>query len=285
MNPPQPVSAPRLDPHSDAALLAAAFLTPQRAPAPSAAQAWLARACVTHVPFDERAPSLPSWRWGEASDRVLLVHGWDGRGSDLVAFVPVLLAAGFGVITFDGPAHGDAPGLQASPAHHARAVRVVAAHHGGVRAVVAHAVGSAAALGAFRDGLEVQASVQLAAPSSVRDVALGLARMTGLAEAEWPAYLAHIEDFAGAALSDGELPALAPDLRHRALLLHDPQDREVAFAGSLALHRAWPGSRLQEVPGVGHRRLLSESSVVAAAAGFIASVLRPAPTRAESALA
>ena len=44
--------------------------------------------------------------WGDGPV-VYLVHGWGGRGSQLASFVEPLLVAGFRVVMFDAPAHGD----------------------------------------------------------------------------------------------------------------------------------------------------------------------------------
>ena len=51
---------------------------------------------------------LAGLRWGSHGPIVLLVHGWEGRGSQLAAMVPLLVEAGFSVVTFDAPGHGEA---------------------------------------------------------------------------------------------------------------------------------------------------------------------------------
>src|SRR5262249_10337057 len=52
---------------------------------------------------------LAVWHWG-SGPRVLLVHGWGGHAGRLSAFVAPLLDAGFGVVSFDAPAHGISEG-------------------------------------------------------------------------------------------------------------------------------------------------------------------------------
>jgi hypothetical protein len=72
------------------------------------------------LPFHSHMPpggdfELPVTAWGEAGERlVLLVHGWGGHRAQLSGFVKPLITAGFRVISFDAPAHGDVPGTQAS---------------------------------------------------------------------------------------------------------------------------------------------------------------------------
>src|SRR5512139_2122033 len=53
---------------------------------------------------------LAAWSWGDGP-AIVLAHGWGGRGSQMRAFVPPLLAAGYRAVVFDGPAHGLSGGL------------------------------------------------------------------------------------------------------------------------------------------------------------------------------
>ena len=45
---------------------------------------------------------LVAWSWGEGPT-VLLVHGWEGRGSQMAAFAAPLAEAGFRAVAFDAP--------------------------------------------------------------------------------------------------------------------------------------------------------------------------------------
>src|SRR5215468_3962485 len=48
------------------------------------------------------------WQAGPAAaPAVLLVHGWGGRGTQMGTFVAPLLAAGYRVMWFDQPGHGE----------------------------------------------------------------------------------------------------------------------------------------------------------------------------------
>ena len=75
--------------------------------------------------LDAGAHDVRAWIWGEGP-AILLVHGWGGRGAQLAAFVPPLVAAGHTVVAFDGPAHGDSPGRRATLLDFRDAIRAVA---------------------------------------------------------------------------------------------------------------------------------------------------------------
>lgn len=48
--------------------------------------------------------------WGQAGPKILFVHGWAGRGSQIAGLVEPLVNRGYQVISFDFPAHGESGG-------------------------------------------------------------------------------------------------------------------------------------------------------------------------------
>ena len=125
------------------------FLRPRRHGAPRWERELLGRARSFRVPFGDA--HLPAWEWGPAEGTpVLLAHGWEGRGSQLGAFVFPLLARGFRVVAFDGPGHGRAPSHRSSVVHLALGIERMATVLGPLAGVVAHSVGGAATALALR---------------------------------------------------------------------------------------------------------------------------------------
>ena len=94
--------------------------------------------------------------WGDGPV-VYLVHGWGGRGSQLASLVEPLLVAGFRVVMFDAPAHGDS---DHGPAGRGRthgvefgkALDAVFAKFGPGEAAIAHSMGALATLLALNYG-------------------------------------------------------------------------------------------------------------------------------------
>ena len=50
------------------------------------------------------------YEYGASDKKVLLVHGWSGRGTQLVKIADELIKKGFMIISFDAPAHGKSKG-------------------------------------------------------------------------------------------------------------------------------------------------------------------------------
>ena len=89
--------------------------------------------------------SLAAWSWGDGPT-ILLHHGWSGRASHLWRFVQPLIDAGFSVVAYDAPAHGDSHGKTTSLPEMARTLREVAFQLTGIHGVVGHSFGGAVAL-------------------------------------------------------------------------------------------------------------------------------------------
>src|SRR3954462_14670421 len=53
-----------------------------------------------------RGRPVAVWTWGHGPT-VLLVHGWGGYGGQMQALVDPLVRAGYEVVVFDAPAHGE----------------------------------------------------------------------------------------------------------------------------------------------------------------------------------
>ena len=281
-------------PDTMAALAERFFTRPRRIPAPPRERPWIdeAEAAVVDTPVGpvqtlSWSKRLFPWeRDADVSPRgtVLLVHGWEGRGSQLCAFVGPLLERGFRAVAFDGPAHGKSPGAAADALLFSLALRAVAgaqgAADGKVRSVIAHSMGAGAATVAVADGLVVDSVVLLAPPLSADTVTDDFARGLGLTPSttralkerlarRFHAYAWHRLSFAQAARDGAAQRRAVP-----CLIVHDHDDVEIPFARGASLVARWPGAVLKETHGFGHRKILRDAAVVDDAVSFVDATAR-----------
>src|SRR5258706_3425003 len=171
------------------------FITPRRHARPQRERDVLATARELAIDVTLRAPrwhgarrTLAAWRWG-FGPAVLLVHGWEGRGSQLGAFVAPLVDAGMSVIAFDAPGHGDSPDHQLYLTDLADSIADVAAAVGPLHAIVAHSFGAAAVLLAHaRSGLVAPRNVMISPNAIIDDAVARFARLVGLDAADRAAF-------------------------------------------------------------------------------------------------
>ncbi len=84
------------------------FTHTRKYPRPERERAWLQGAQELVLSNGVRA-----WSWGEGP-LCLLVHGWQGRGAQLGAYIAPLAQRGYRVVTFDVEGHGSSPGTHAT---------------------------------------------------------------------------------------------------------------------------------------------------------------------------
>lgn len=252
------------------------FLTARRHARPAWEQQALATADERFtIPHDGKL--LPAWRWGAGRQTVLLVHGWEGRGSQMAAFVEPLVERGFSVVTFDVPGHGDAPPGLASVVDHARALASVGAALGPLHAVIAHSVGGAASLFARRLGFDAERFALVAPPTSPARFAAGFGAMMGLSPELLSAMVARLERRYGFSMAELLVVPDAARLTKPLLVVHDLADRVVDFEDGASIAKAAPAGRLVTTDGLGHSRILRAPEVLAEIVPFVADGAEPRP--------
>lgn len=224
---------------------------------------------------------VPTWTWtpdaASCDERatVILVHGWEGRGSQLATFVPALLQHGLRVVTFDAPGHGDSPLPHGSVVDHARALRAVANAVGPVHAIIGHSVGGAASLFATRLGVQAKRYALISPPCTPAHFATTFAQMLGLAPAVKEAMIARLEARFEVPFPEIDARIDATRLEEPVLVVHDREDSVVAFEDGKQLARMASSGELLETRGLGHRAILRSERVIDAVTRFVAEGTRP----------
>jgi pimeloyl-ACP methyl ester carboxylesterase len=209
---------------------------------------------------------------------VLLVHGWEGRGTQLGRFIEPLVDAGFRVIALDLPAHGESAGTRTDLIECTEALRKVGRDVGPIAAIITHSFGGAITTLALERGLDAKAAVLIASPASVHDVLRRFEDLIGLGPAGRRAFRAAIERQTRVKLADVEILEEVGRLQVPALILHDHGDREVPFQDAERLAARWPQATLVATDALGHRRILKDDAVIRRAIEFVSMVTKGAKT-------
>jgi predicted alpha/beta hydrolase family esterase len=242
----------RVSPDTAASWAAEQFFKPRRPPRPRWEAELLEGARPGRVATVEG--DLPVWAWGRGP-AIVLVHGWEGRGSQLAGLVEGLVRAGRSVVAFDAPAHGDAPGASASILDMARAVEAVASSVE-IEGFVAHSVGCAAVMIALSRAPLAKRAAFVAPPLTAARWSSTYARTIGLPREAARRFHDKVE--ARLAMPSEALDArlLGPREPLDLLVVHDADDHEVRIDDGRAVARAWHARRVVETRGLGHRRIL-----------------------------
>jgi len=216
---------------------------------------------------------LAAWQWGEAERPLVgVLHGWEGHGAQLGAFAAPLVAAGFRVLAFDAPGHGESPGEECSAPLIGRLLLEMEKPLGPFHSFVAHSMGAAAAAMAATHGAHPRGMVFLAPPLSQLERIERVAQRSQLAPEAAAVFRAAVARRAGLSLEESDMHYVARLSPCPLLALHDPDDPDASYAATAGFVAAWRGARLVPCPGRGHVRILSTPEVVRQGVEFIASL-------------
>jgi pimeloyl-ACP methyl ester carboxylesterase len=207
---------------------------------------------------------------------VLLVHGWGESAASLGAFVEPLVSAGYRVVGFDLPGHGDVP-RRTDIFEISRTIRAIADRLDGVDAVIAHSMGGYSTMVALTEGLEVNAAVLVAPASDVGHVMKKFRTMLALPTRAIDGLRDDIARRFGADVWDRlNVREHARRFTADALIVHDRDDAQIDVTESEALAAAWPGARLMTTSGLGHDRATRDAMVIDRIARFLDETTAPA---------
>jgi len=244
------------------------FITVFRHRPPQREAEWAKSATELSIPSPYG--DLAAWVWGNGPRTVLLVHGWAGRGLQMGAFVQPLVEAGYRVVAYDAPSHGASPGRQANLFKIAQGLMSVAAAVGPLEGVIAHSLGTAAVLlAASRHGFDPGRFVAVSPMGDTRTMSRHFAEMTGFSHEVVDRMRVRFEARFDFKWDEIEPVRLASSFEADALVIHDLDDDELPADEAEVLAGRMMSAETLLTEGLGHRRILRDSTVVAAAADFI----------------
>jgi pimeloyl-ACP methyl ester carboxylesterase len=252
----------RISPALAGRLAARLFSRPTRHRRPDRERTLIERGAEVRLPDGLRATA-----WG-AGPTVLLVHGWEGRGAQLGAFVDPFVAAGYRVVALDGPAHGDSAGRTTTGPEFAEALARTREEIGPLAAIVAHSFGGFTSLLAVSRGLHVDRLVVIGSPSSVPEVLREFQELIALPQRAMPPMVRALERRVGAPMETFDISSFAGRITVPLLVVHDTDDREVPYVNGTRLSELFDAPLLT-TSGLGHRRILFTPEVVAAVVEFV----------------
>lgn len=215
--------------------------------------------------------------WGERdadAGTALLVHGWASNSSSMHSMVAPMRDLGLAVAAFDAPVHGARTGSQTTMTQYTEAVGAVLDTLGDVRVMVAHSLGSIAAIGAAAQRMDRPLDcLVLIAPTCTLGGVLerwdgaGLRLPRGVGR---KGLYRELHRRNGVPVSHWDAVALGTPLHCPVLAVHDPGDPMVPFSDAEAIADGLRNVRLEKAPGEGHSGILVSRRVRAMVADFVA---------------
>ncbi|MEN8130193.1 MAG: alpha/beta hydrolase [Pseudomonadota bacterium] len=208
---------------------------------------------------------ISTYQWGDSHlPKVMLVHGWEGRATHLYKFIDPILEHGFGVIAFDGPAHGDSEGNKTTLPLFAKVLAEVHQANEDICFVVAHSFGCGATAIAVNNGIAFEKAAFLSSPYSVENVVnkFGEFLRIPVKSVSMMHEIMETERWHNMPRANLSFSTLGPRISFPTLFIHDKDDKYVPYEDGLKASNQCKRSEFVATSKLGHNKILLKKSVV-----------------------
>lgn len=239
-----------------------AFFSPSRYEVKPSDRKIIEKGNSYRIPFEGGELAVTSW--GNSGPAVLLMHGWGGARAQMTGFVDPLLFAGYRVVAYDQPAHGESGGTMTNLLEIAPTMDLIAQKEGPFQAIIAHSFGTLITSYALvkRDFPPPARLVYFGAFNQLLESLPRFQVIAGLPDELMEGFRRMLyENFGQGVLEVITNEILTPQIQIPALLFHDAADNVTPVEDSRAIARVWNCARYIETEGLGHRGALQSKSI------------------------
>ena len=209
------------------------------------------------------------YKYGKSDKKILLVHGWSGRGTQLVKFADAFVDKGYATISFDAPGHGKSPGNSTIMTEFIASILEIDNKFGPFEAAIGHSLGGMALLNAIKKGLKINRLTIIGSGDKVKDILDDFVSKLELKSE----FSSHLQDYFEKKYNEsmenysGHTAAKTIDIP--VLVIHDENDSEVPVETSINIHDNLKNGELLITQHLGHRKILGNPFVIEKTIEFI----------------
>lgn len=202
------------------------------------------------------------YEYGKSDKKVLLVHGWSGRGTQLFKIADELLKAGYSTISFDAPAHGKSPGKMTIMTDFIAAILEIDKQLGPFESAIGHSLGGMSVLNAIKKGFKVKNAVVIGSGDIVEDIIDDFVAKLELKPNISTLLRLHFEKKYGEEMNSYSAYLAAEKTTIPVLVIHDHNDPEVPVKAGIHIHKYLKNGELMLTEDLGHRKILGNQAVI-----------------------
>lgn len=220
-----------------------------------------------HLPAINK--NITIYQYGQSENKVLLVHGWSGRGTQLFKIADELVHYGYSTISFDAPAHGKSEGKTTIMSEFIASILEIEKQFGPFEIAIGHSLGGMSVLNAIKDGLKVNKAVVIGSGDIIQDILDEFILKLKL-QKEFSEHLRlFFENKYQVKMDDFSAYRAAQKVKIPVLVIHDNDDPEVSVKAGIHIHQNLENGTLFLTDGLGHRKILGNQNVIKRVLKFI----------------
>ena len=221
------------------------------------------------IPVPSINKSIMVYQYGKSDKKVLLVHGWSGRGTQLFKIADALLKEGYATVSFDAPAHGKSPGNSSIMLEFIASIFELEKQYGPFEVAIGHSLGGMAVLNAAKSGFKTDKIIVIGSGDIVHDIIDDFIKKLQLKPVIGLKLRAHFENKYNEAMDNYSAFKAAEAIEKPILVVHDENDYEVPVKAGINIHQHVKNGELMITKGLGHRKILGDANVIQKIIEFI----------------
>lgn len=209
------------------------------------------------------------YNYGESDKKILLVHGWSGRGTQLVKIADEMLKLGYSTISFDAPAHGKSEGKTTIMTEFIASILEIEKQYGPFEFAIGHSLGGMSILNAIKQNLNVKKAIIIGSGDIIQDVINDFIQKLQLKPKIGLQLKNYFEKKYNEPMENYSASFSAKSVTIPVLIIHDKDDNDVALKAAHNIHKHLKNSTIMITEGLGHRKILGDSKVIEIIKEFI----------------
>ncbi len=239
------------------------FKKPVEPPVKDYEKEWRNKAEISRLKIPVFGKILTVYRWGKGTKKVLILHGWSGRATQLTHLIETFLKHHYTVYAFDAPSHGLSPGQTTNMVEYIESIVAIDQSYGPFDIIVGHSMGGISALNAIaRKNVKTKKLVTVGIPDSIEKIFYQFAQVMGLKPAIAELNIRYMKEKLHTDIKHLAGSYNAEKIRIPVLQIHDKTDKEVPFSEAENLSKHWRKGEFYVTEGWGHRRILRNPEVL-----------------------
>ena len=211
------------------------------------------------------------YHYGDYEKKILLVHGWSGRGTQMVKIADKILELGYATISFDAPAHGKSEGKTTLMPEFIASILEIEKQFGPFEFAIGHSLGGMSILNAIKQNLNVKKAVIIGSGDIIQDIIDDFIQKLQLKSKIGLLLKNYFEEKFNEPMENYAASFSAKSVTIPVLIIHDSNDDDVAIKAAHNIHKHLKNSTLMITEGLGHRKILGDTKVIESIKEFISN--------------
>lgn len=247
------------------------FVTPIKFPTPNREIIMEKKSKIFPLELPKAKKDFVVYENGNGTKKALLIHGWNGRGTQMVTIAKELIDLGYTVISFDAPGHGKSTKNTTVMTDFMEAAFVLERYYKEFDLIVGHSLGAMSTINVLGRGFKAKKAITIGSGDDIMNIIEYFVKGIGLKEKMVSKFKVAFETKYNEQIENYTVHEQIKKIEIPVFIIHDKNDLDVHFSASETIHKNAKNSKLLLTEKLGHRKILGDSKVIAQIKEFAAN--------------